>query len=145
MELFYPAIGKELRNRIFGIIEAHPEHVFIVLTKMPDKIDQEMPKNAWLGVSVTNATETWRINRLLELSAGKRFVSYEPMFGRIYHLPKGLDWIIMGQLTGAIKKPPERDWVERLVGYAREQGVPVFLKNNLASIWGGPLIQEFPK
>lgn len=143
-ELFHP-VANPWRDKILDVIQRRPDLTFIVLTKMPDRIDRYLPKNVWLGVSVTDATETWRINRLLELSAGKRFVSYEPMLGRIYHLPEGLDWIIIGQLTGAKKRPPERDWVERLVGYAKEQGVPVFLKKNLSSVWGKPLIQEYPK
>jgi protein gp37 len=143
-EIFHP-LADPYRDNVFKQIALTPEHTFIVLTKMPDRVNRAMPPNVWLGVSVTDATETWRINRLLELSAGKRFVSYEPMLGRIYHLPKGLDWIIIGQLTGAKKRPPEKDWVERLVGYAKEQGVPVFLKNNLAETLGKPMIQEFPK
>jgi len=142
-ELFHP-VADQWRDMIFDVIQRRPDLTFVVLTKMPERIDRYLPKNVWLGVSVTDATATWRINRLLELSAGRRFVSYEPMLGRIYHLPVGLDWVIIGQLTGAKKRPPEKDWVERLVGYVKEQGVPVFLKNNLAEIWGKPLIQEFP-
>jgi protein gp37 len=143
-ELFHP-VAIPWRDMIFDVIQRRPDLTFVVLTKMPDRIDRYLPKNVWLGVSVTDATETWRINRLLELSAGKRFVSYEPMLGRIYHLPEGLDWIIIGQLTGSKKRPPEKDWVERLVGYAKEQRVPVFIKNNLASVWGNPPIQEYPE
>jgi len=30
------------------------------------------------------------------------------------------------------------------VDHCRIAGVPVFLKNNLASIWGKPLIQQYP-
>jgi protein gp37 len=56
------------------------------------------------------------------------------------------DWVIVGAMTGthANKHRPQREWIKRIVEYCRVGDMPVFLKNNLADIWGEPLIQEFP-
>jgi hypothetical protein len=55
-------------------------------------------------------------------------------------------WVIIGAETGSRKGriTPERKWIENIVNSCREHNVPVFLKNSLAEIWGGPLIQEYP-
>ena len=39
--------------------------------------------NVWLGVTVENKKNDWRINYLLQTPAAKRFVSYEPALGPI--------------------------------------------------------------
>ena len=39
---------------------------------------------------------------------------------------------------------PERQWIEDIIGMCRIYGKPVFMKNSLADIWEGPLIQEYP-
>ena len=56
-----------------------------------------------------------------------------------------VSWIIIGAMTGGRKEQaPKREWVEEIVAVAREVGIPIFMKKNLFSVWGGDLIQEFP-
>jgi len=43
------------------------------------------------------------------------------------------------------KYNPPKEWIERLVVKARDREIPIFMKNNLRSIWGEDLIQEFPE
>lgn len=48
-------------------------------------------------------------------------------------------------MTGGRKNQlPKREWVEEIVAVAREVGIPIFMKRNLAPVWGDDLIQEFP-
>ena len=56
------------------------------------------------------------------------------------------EWIIIGAETGNRKNKivPRREWIEKIVKECQEWDIPVFMKNNLASIWGEPLIQELP-
>ena len=56
------------------------------------------------------------------------------------------DWIVIGQETGNRKGKvtPKREWIEAIVEQCKAAGVPVYLKANLASIWGEPLIHETP-
>jgi len=145
-ELFHP-LADPYRNNVFKQITLTPEHTFIILTKMPERIDRPMPDNVWLGVSVTGSTDWWRVGELSRISANIKFVSTEPFLGEVPSLGvKEFDWLIVGRLTGHGKsRNPRKRAIEALVSQAAALRIPVFLKNNLREIWGAPLIQEFPK
>lgn len=86
-ELFHPSVDK-FRDDIFSVIKAHSifksDATFIILTKLPERIDRPMPDNVWLGVSVTNQDDAdKRIPLLLQAEAKVRFVSIEPMLGPV--------------------------------------------------------------
>ena len=150
MEMFHPNIPSHLRDSIFYIIEKNPRHTFIILTKMPENIDRPMPDNTWLGVSVSRRDDLRRIDKLHEAKSRVRFVSYEPLLDDDGAAPNGLlsglDWVIVGRLTGyGHKMNPSRLAVDNIIKTARHWNIPIFLKNNLRENWGEPLIQEFPK
>ncbi len=75
-ELFGDWIPKDWRDEIFETIEACPQHIFQILTKMPENIDRPMPDNVWLGVSVTNRNDvTAKIPLLFGADAKIHFIS----------------------------------------------------------------------
>lgn len=163
-ELFHPAIDsitgrcvridemgrKESRDKardmIFDVIKRRPDLTFIILTKMPERIDRPMPENVWLGVSITQDSEYARKAYLMEAQAAVRFISHEPMLGELNPaILYGLEWAILGRLTGHGKNhDPDRETIEGFVENSRGLNVPIFLKDNLREIWGEPLIQEWP-
>ncbi len=143
-ELFHPT-ADQWRDEIFMHIIGS-KHTFIILTKMPERIDRPMPDNVWLGTSVPGMDNISRIGRLLEKAARIKFISFEPLLDFPAVPASGINWIIIGKLTGHGKKyDPPREWIEELVGMAHGLTYPVFLKNNLKEIWGEPLIQEWPE
>ena len=157
-ELFHPildtVIGRVLygsnwswRDHIFDVIRRRPDLTFIILTKRPENIDRPMPDNVWLGVSVTGFEDHKRKSWLMKQKARVRFVSYEPMLNAIpAELFHGLDWASLGRLTGHGRKhDPSPISLEVYKSQIREMGVPLFMKNNLAGIRPGPLVQEYPK
>lgn len=151
-ELFHP-MTKRWKDDIFTVIKSHPEHTFIILTKLPQNIDRPMPDNVWLGTSITRKSEMApRIRNLYRARARTRFISIEPMledlsgFNFQGWLEGRTDWLIVGRLTGHGKEhDPKLEWLEEIVRYSRALDIPLFMKNNLADIWPGKLIQEFPK
>jgi protein gp37 len=146
IELFHPHIMPGWRDTIFSRIVQNQQHTFIILTKMPERIDRPMPDNVWLGVSVSGIDGDWkRVDELMNHKATIRFVSLEPFLGLIsYPLPK-IDWLICGRLTGHGKKyNPKKANIAALVEDCRAANIPLFMKNNLAGTWGKPLIQEYP-
>ena len=146
MELFHPKVMPGWRDTIFCRIAQNPQHIFIILTKMPERIDRPMPDNVWLGASVTGMEDLDRISYLLEKEAKIKFISFEPLLNFPALPAHGINWVIIGKLTGCGKRhDPLRRWIEFLVDMAHGLNYPVFLKNNLREIWGEPLIQEFPK
>jgi len=151
-ELFHP-VTLRWRDDIFTVIKSHPEHTFFILTKLPQNIDRPMPENVWLGVSCDG--QDWKkddekiISLYFNAQAANKFISFEPLLGEVANLSdhiKWMNWIIIGQVTGHGKKYTARKtWVRNIIEAAHPEGIPVFLKNNLAPIWPGKLIQEFPK
>lgn len=75
-----------------GANDARKDHVFIVLTKRPERmkyfletwpIFENLP-NVWLGVTAENQEQAdARIPVLLSIPAAKRFVSIEPLLGPV--------------------------------------------------------------
>jgi len=135
---------------LLSILSCPVKHTFQLLTKQPQNIPVNMkfPDNIWIGCTVTNEflDETLRnLTFIKMINARIRFASFEPLLGP---LPanmslRGLQWIIIGKLTGSRKVKLDPIWVWDIVKRAQELGIPVFMKNNL----GCPkelLIQEFP-
>jgi len=152
-ELFHPSVKKEWRDWIFDVIEYNDRHTFQILTKLPQNIDRDMPDNVHLGVSVTSYLDyPERIGFLREAKARVKFMSIEPLLKYGFPvlgyigIPWWLNWVIVGRLTGHGKKcDPKIEWIKSIVRDCADTNTRVFLKNNLQSIWGENLIQEFPE
>jgi len=150
-DLFGNWISKSWRDIIFFYIESYPQHTFQILTKFPENIDRPMPDNVWLGTTITGVSDeedAKRISSFLKQKAKVKFVSFEPLLDRIDYrmLVYDIQWVIIGKLTGYGKKyDPEIEWINEILVITDYCKIPIFLKDNLKEIWGGPLIQEFPK
>lgn len=147
-ELFHPC-AKFARDEIFKIIESCPQHTFQILTKFPQNIDRPMPDNVWLGVSVTGDGDIDRPAYLSGISAKVKFISYEPLLKDPlpigWDIQKYINWVIIGRLAGhGNKYNPNSEDIRYIIEKCNEKEISVFLKNNLKSIWGKDLIQEFP-
>ena len=78
-----------------------------------------------------------------------RFVSFEPL---LYDIGKSIgstggNWHIIGAETGnrSGKVKCKREWVEHIVKWSDEHGIPVFMKDSLIPIVGEENIRrEFP-
>lgn len=92
--------------------------------------------NVWLGVSTED--QKWaeiRIDALAETPAAIRFISGEPLLGRIVlaaeHLA-ALDWVIVGGESGANARPMDPDWARSLRDQCTAAGIPFLFKQ-----WSG--------
>ena len=130
---------------------AAPQHNYLFLTKNPRRYTELdelalLPRreNFWYGTTTTEAGQSYFISE-----HHKTFTSVEPMTGPLFAEAGGIlvDWVIVGAETGQRKDKvvPERAWVEDLLGACREEDVPVFMKGNLAGVWGKDLVQETPR
>jgi protein gp37 len=145
---------------ILDACKSAPQHRYLFLTKNPARYRQvflsplDYRHNMYFG---TTATDGESFGAMAEEvfayhtnSRNKVFVSIEPLLGEIternLYKIKYLRWVIIGAETGNRKDrvTPERAWIESIVHRCRAAGTPVFLKNNLAKIWGEPLIREYP-
>jgi len=158
-DLFHNDVPDEWIETVFKACEKTPHHRYLFLTKNPERYIELNKKgllpsypNFWFGTStVTEESRYWWSKE------HNFFVSIEPIMGEftgsctevqenVGGAPLYLHWVIVGSESGNRKGKviPKREWIENIVNECRRSKVPVFLKNSLASIYGEPLIQEYP-
>lgn len=95
-DLFHEDVPNDYIDQVFGVMThvSVEHHTFLILTKRPERMrryissldcqDWGLPRgNIWLGVTVENNNNLWRIEELLQIPAAVRFVSIEPMLGPV--------------------------------------------------------------
>lgn len=137
---------------VLDACRAAPQHNFLFLTKNPARYEELdklalLPRedNFWYGTTVTAPGMPF-----FHSKNHKTFLSIEPLlelFGESEYSARMVDWAIIGAETGnrREKVTPQREWVVDLVQSFQLADVPVFMKGNLADVWGVPLLQEYPE
>lgn len=137
-DLFQEEVPFAFIRRVFATMQQCPQHQFQVLTKRAERlagISEELnwSSNIWMGVSIENQEYAHRSELLLDVPAAVRFLSVEPLLGRIDRLPlTGIHWVIVGGESGPGARPMKQEWVEGIYRQCRERDVPFFFKQ-----WGG--------
>jgi protein gp37 len=149
-DLFAPWTPREWMWNVLTSIEWCPvKHTFQLLTKNPELIPQAyvFPDNVWVGTTVTGENnDVKNIEEIKKVQAKVRFVSFEPLLGKIEPDLKGIQWVIIGKLTGSKRVKLQDEWVDTIFKEARRLNIPVFTKNNLIPDYHGLYwMQEFPK
>ncbi len=173
-DLFHENVPDEWILDVFTIMAIASRHTFQILTKRaermwdflsrPDLLDDiyanwytfdggarevwswPLP-NVWLGVSVEDQKRAnERIPLLLDTPAARRWISAEPLLGRVYipeYMPNPLwndlpswkspeiDWVVVGGESGKGARPMHPDWARSLRDQCATAGVPFFFKQ-----WG---------
>jgi len=137
-DLFHEDIPLEYIQRVFDTMKRASWHTFQILTKRSGRLRElagslPWPSNVWQGVSVENARYTTRILDLQEVPAAIRFLSVEPLLGRIPDLPlDGISWVIVGGESGRRCRPVKASWIREIRDQCIDRKVPFFFKQ-----WGG--------
>lgn len=138
-DLFGDWVDKDYINRVIQKTKEHPEHTFLFLTKNPDRYrDFYFPKNCWLG-----ETQTEGFLMMCGKPDNLKFISIEPLLKPVqllFSVRQFCRWLIVGGLTP--KSVHKKEWVDDIIRQARENNIPVFLKDNLHY---PKKIQEYPK
>ena len=98
-------------------------------------------RNVWMGVSAEDQrTAEQRVPLLVKTPAVVRFVSAEPLLGKIdlrgafsepYERRWGIDWVIAGGESGPHSRPMDPEWARALRDQCRDAGAAFFFKQ-----WG---------
>lgn len=141
-DLFHKSIPREFVSRVFDTMEEAHWHTFQVLTKrsslMRDFLVRRYrsapcPAHVWFGVSVEDHTKTSRVRHLQNSPARIRFISVEPLVGRIGTLNlENIDWVIVGGESGPSARAMKPEWVQEVRDQCIASGVAFFFKQ-----WGG--------
>ncbi len=130
-------------DRLWQVIRATPRLDWQLLTKRPQNIRKMLPpdwgdgyENVWLGTTTENQEEAdRRIPYLLSAPARVRFLSCEPLLGRISlradWVRGKLHWIIAGGESGAKARPSHPEWFRFLRDQCVSAGVAFHFKQ-----WG---------
>ncbi|MCL2092981.1 MAG: phage Gp37/Gp68 family protein [Treponema sp.] len=158
-DLFGEWVPDEWIEQVFEACEKAPWHKYLFLTKNPSRYHDLAEKellpcrdNFWYGVTTITEKD---LKHVFPMIGYNYFLSIEPYQGYI-----GIDewiidsslkpiykWIICGLETGprADKITPSKsDLKNDIVETCQMKNIPLFMKNNLAPVWGEPLIQEYP-
>jgi len=138
-----PYAPEPLREIVFRVIKARPEHSFLFLTKNPTGLLKwgQFPDNAWVGVSACNQKMyNEAVAVLSSIKAEHKWLSFEPLLSDIkiqspYDL-EGIEWVVIGaQSPYNSQTAPKMVWVQRILVSAHNAGnIHVWLKNNLAPV-----------
>ncbi len=137
-DLFHKDVSLEFILRVFEVMRQADWHQYQILTKRSDRLlelDSELPwaKHIWMGVSVENADYRFRIKDLQRTHAHTKFLSIEPLIGRVGRIPlKGIDWVIAGGESGPGARPMDEEWVLDIRNQCQRASVAFFFKQ-----WGG--------
>jgi protein gp37 len=161
-DLYHPKVPFSFIDRVFGVMSAASDHVFQILTKRPERmvdyfseeeeelierwanvcpVDKrpEFPlRNVWLGTSVENDATKHRIDDLRQVKAEVRFVSFEPLIGKVENVNlEEMDWVIVGGESGHDAAPMEASWAISIRDECKRNDIPFFFKQ-----WGGKYSKE---
>lgn len=147
------------RKELWRLIEATPHLDWLLLTKRPENIARfqppwPWPDNVWLGTSVEDQRRAEeRIPHLLAAAASVRFLSCEPLLGRVDLRPYlyGLQWVIVGGESGAKHRPMQIEWAQDIREQCAYSCVSFFAKQPAHRLPGqfhllppDLQVQEFP-
>jgi protein gp37 len=137
-DLFHKDVPIEYIKEVFSVMNNVQHHTYQVLTKRAERLAELSPqlpwsKNIWMGVSVENADYAYRAKLLATTGAHTKFLSVEPLLGRIPNLPlDGIDWVIVGGESGHRSRPVQEEWIIDIREQCDRSGTKFFFKQ-----WGG--------
>lgn len=174
-DLFHASVPDEFIDQVFEEIGFHGiHHTFLILTKRPQRMAEYFKRlqtvashplnpfpNVYSGLTVCNQQEADEKIPIFLQVPGKKFLSIEPMLGKIdlshylwfdgtngewfdeysggykgkpepcYDPQSPFDAVILGGETGPGARPMHPDWVRSVRDQCQSAGVPFFFKN-----WG---------
>ena len=142
-DLFHKGVPRDFIDSVFDIMELADQHVFQVLTKRSSLMrkylqrryaQRQVPRHIWCGVSVEDQEATPRIKHLQDAPIPIRFLSIEPLIGRITEINlEGISWVIVGGESGPKARRMDESWVRSIRDVCEDAGICFFFKQ-----WGGP-------
>ena len=137
-DLFHKSVPSEFILRVFEVMRRANWHQYQVLTKRAERLEELDPlipwePHIWMGVSVENQENAYRIDHLRRTHAHIKFVSFEPLLGPVETLDlRGVHWAIVGGESGPGARPMREEWAASIRDCCRDGKVPFFFKQ-----WGG--------
>jgi len=141
-DLFHDKVPDEFITTVFDVMTKAHWHQFQVLTKRPERMAEftikyfagkQPPANIWLGASAEDQkTLDERLPHLLKVVAAVRWLSLEPLIGRIeFKSLDGIHWVVVGGESGKDARKMSPAWATTVRDACQKAEVPFFFKQ-----WG---------
>lgn len=131
-DTFHESFSDEQILKVFKVMNQASWHTFQVLTKRSDRLLKLSNKinwtnNIWMGVTVENTSTRHRIEDLRLSNAHVKFLSIEPLIGRLHALNlSDIHWVIVGGESGPGSRPIKEEWVIEIRDVCKKTNVPFF-------------------
>lgn len=165
-DLFHCDVPGRFINTVWMAMYNNRHHTYQVLTKRLDRLlswtldkakasgwpaDEVWPAWIWLGATIERGRYLDRLEKLRQVPAKVRFISVEPMIGRV-DLPDDaheyLHWVICGAETGNRgARQMELAWARMLRDQCIDQKIPFFFKRDSLGnrTLDGTMWEQFPE
>lgn len=147
-DLFHGDVSDEfIQAAYMRMWNTQQKHIYLVLTKRIDRARhhynrwlnmKNVPKslmcapNIWLGVTVCNQEELWKLDELQDIPAAIHWVSFEPLLEDLGWINlKHVEFVVLGGESGPGARPMQPEWVRSVRDQCQGAGVPFFFKQ-----WG---------
>jgi protein gp37 len=132
-DLFHEDVPLDFIKKVFQVIHATPWHIYQILTKRHERLlelasNLEFHRNIWLGVSVENQNYVHRIDFLRQVPVAVRFLSCEPLLGKLNLDLTDIHWVIVGGESGQKHRPLKTEWVKNIHDQCQAARVAFFFK-----------------
>lgn len=141
----------DYRDWAWDIIRKHKQFDWQILTKRIERVEKCLPDDwhegwdhVWLGVSIEDQSNMWRLDVLASIKSKVRFVSAEPLLSMIYFgfsdgVEKIIHWVIFGGESGNDSgiwryRYCAVEWIVNGVKQCLKFSIPVFVKQLGSSI-----------
>jgi protein gp37 len=137
-DLFHENMPLSFIQDVFSVMNENPKHIFQVLTKRADILEQyssllNWTENIWMGVTVESDRHYDRVDHLRRSGAFIKFLSCEPLLSSLENINLfEIDWVIVGGESGTNARPIKKKWVVEIMNSCDAQRIPFFFKQ-----WGG--------
>ena len=133
-DLFHARLPIDYILSVFDVMRRADWHTFHVLTKRSERLAAmsymiDWPDNVWMGVSVESDEYYLRIDHLRRTRAKIKFVSFEPLIGKIYYPDLlGIDWAIVGGESGPGAREMDLDWAREIKNACAKSQTAFYMK-----------------
>jgi protein gp37 len=133
-DIFHKDIPYNFIVDIFDVMRAAHWHTFQILTKRSDRLVElnrslRWTNNIWMGVSIENQENKFRIEDLRKTGAAIRFLSIEPLLEDIGNINlTGIDWVIVGGESGTRARPFDINWARSIRDQCKKSNVAFYMK-----------------
>lgn len=145
----FAAWEPDWQDKVLRQARINNQNQYLSITKRPQLfVNNNMPRNWWYGVTVTNAADKERINIMRQNVQGCKYhVCFEPVHGDVGELDLiDIDWIEVGAETGLRKDKivPKKEWLINIIDQAEALNIPIMMKESIKTIVGDRWHSETP-